>query len=323
MLKKLYSVFQLKLQIVNTDPILVKSGMASLSDADMAFIQTKREDKPECFLPGSSLKGLLRSHMERICRTLKEDSVCVPYGRETKEPKSASCSQFFKEKKDKPSRNNTKSTITAEIYGHSCPACRLFGSAFFTGRLSTSDAYLEKKVSPEQRTSVALDRYTSKPVKGALFTYECLPAQCSFHTSLTLRNPELWMLGALGYLLWDLEDGLLRLGAHKSRGMGGIRGTLQSFQAIYYQNPKDELLGLEDFLSSEERENYQIQRFDLPRFSLKEAKKEARGVQIRYDLLPLTVEENRIKKDGLLGKLAPYFHRYLESVRWWSAIHQW
>src|SRR5438552_2815083 len=61
------------------DPVLIKSGTATLDGPDMVPVQTLRDGKETYYFPGSSLKGVLRSHFERIARTLREGSVCLPY----------------------------------------------------------------------------------------------------------------------------------------------------------------------------------------------------------------------------------------------------
>lgn len=71
MLKKWYCQEDLKLKITPIDPILVKSGLAQVTGADMHPVATKRDDGTAAyFLPGTSLKGVFRSHLERIARTL-------------------------------------------------------------------------------------------------------------------------------------------------------------------------------------------------------------------------------------------------------------
>ena len=61
------------------DPVLIKSGYATLDGPDMVPVQTLRDGKETYYFPGTSLKGVLRSHFERIARTLRKGSVCLPY----------------------------------------------------------------------------------------------------------------------------------------------------------------------------------------------------------------------------------------------------
>src|SRR5947209_7476226 len=119
------------------DPILIKSGYATLDGPDMVPVRTFREGQQTYYFPGSSLKGTLRSHFERICRTLREGSVCIPYydRRRVERPPVAgeidSVGCGFREPASRRKEDNTSSTA----YRESCPACRMFGSLRFGGRL--------------------------------------------------------------------------------------------------------------------------------------------------------------------------------------------
>src|SRR5436190_13853739 len=109
------------------DPVLIKSGYATLDGPDMVPVQTLREGRETYYFPGTSLKGVLRSHFERIARTLKEQSVCIPYfdpdkAHDLAPPVSTEAESFgcgFR---------GDKGESSATSYRQSCAACRLFGS---------------------------------------------------------------------------------------------------------------------------------------------------------------------------------------------------
>src|SRR5260370_7796044 len=87
MLKKLVNEAFCTLRITTTGPLLVKSGHASISGPDMTPVLTWRNGKQEGFLPGSSLKGVFRSHLEKIVCSLKPRVVCYPFeGNQDKPP---------------------------------------------------------------------------------------------------------------------------------------------------------------------------------------------------------------------------------------------
>src|SRR5512146_2437636 len=79
MLKKLMNEAFCTLHITTTGPLLVKSGHASVSGPDMTPVLTFRNGKQEVFIPGSSLKGVFRSHLEKIICSLKPGVVCYPF----------------------------------------------------------------------------------------------------------------------------------------------------------------------------------------------------------------------------------------------------
>jgi len=82
MLKKLTNECVVDLRLKTVDPMLIKSGTATIIGPDMAFVLTYRAGHREPYLPGSSLKGVIRSHAERIARTLKSPSACEPFWNE-------------------------------------------------------------------------------------------------------------------------------------------------------------------------------------------------------------------------------------------------
>ena len=86
MLKKLVNEAYLTLRITTTGPLLVKSGGVTISGPDMTPVRTYRNGQQEIFIPGSSLKGVFRSHIEKIVCSLKSRVVCYPFsGHDEKE----------------------------------------------------------------------------------------------------------------------------------------------------------------------------------------------------------------------------------------------
>jgi len=98
MSKKLMNEAFCTLRITTTGPLLIKSGHASISGPDMTPVLTFRNGKQEVFLPGSSLKGVFRSHLEKIVCSLKPHVVCYPF--EGNEDKQADMSQRQRDYRD-------------------------------------------------------------------------------------------------------------------------------------------------------------------------------------------------------------------------------
>ncbi|MGH9803447.1 MAG: type III CRISPR-associated RAMP protein Csx7 [Blastocatellia bacterium] len=260
MLKQLLNECIIELTISPDGPILIKSGMAAISGPDMTFVTTKRNEQDEVYLPGSSLKGVLRSHAERIARTLNERATCDPFT--TEYNAEAFCGNVFEARKKKEKniwpKLDERDRLNRMIYKESCPICRLFGSTWYAGRLATEDAYaVEKAPRPQQRDGVGIDRFTGGAASGVKFDMEVVTGG-TFATRLHLRNFELWQLGLLGFLLMDLKDGLVRVGAAKSRGLGKVKAAVQSVRLDFLgpksPEPAEEMLTLKGVgeLSSEQ-----------------------------------------------------------------------
>lgn len=240
MLKQLVNECVIKLEIRPDGPILIKSGMATVSGPDMAFVQVWRDGAQQVYLPGSSLKGVLRSHSERIARTLQPAAVCDPFARTP--DAGAACGAVFdaRKKANDPvlsRRDPPADKLNALVYHDSCLICKLFGSTWYAGRLATADAYAEgDPPGPQLRDGVGINRLTGGAAGGAKFDLEVI-TDGVFVTTLHVRNFELWQLGLVGFLLADLRDGLIRIGSGKSRGLGKVIGAVRETQ-IHFLGPR-------------------------------------------------------------------------------------
>jgi CRISPR-associated RAMP protein (TIGR02581 family) len=112
------------------------------------------------------------------------------------------------------------------VYKASCPACRLFGSTGFIGRIAISDAHLVGDAITERRDGVGIDRFTGGASHGAKFELKVVGTGVIFETEIHLRNFEIWQLGMLFVILDDLQDELIHIGSGRSRGLGRVRATL-------------------------------------------------------------------------------------------------
>ncbi|MDQ2904244.1 MAG: CRISPR-associated RAMP protein Csx7 [Chloroflexota bacterium] len=237
MLKKLVNEAFCTLRITTTGPLLVKSGHASVSGPDMTPVLTWRNGKQEVFLPGSSLKGVVRSHLEKIVCSLKPRVVCYPFeGNEDRQADMDQRQQYYRDscggmfnQYSKRSEDNRRrlEERTDLVYGASCPTCRLFGSTGFIGRLAISDAHLASDELKEQRDGVGIDRLTGGASHGAKFELEVVSTGVAFETDIHLRNFEIWQLGMLFVVLQDMQDELIHIGSGRSRGLGKVTATLK------------------------------------------------------------------------------------------------
>jgi len=249
MLKRLVNEAHFTLTITTTGPVLVRSGHATLSGPDMTPVLTFRDGDWQVYLPGSSLKGVLRSHLEKVGRTLCEGVICDPFHRPPEV--DASCGMRFQ------SRENNAEVITSQIaYRDACPVCRLFGSTEFIGRVSINDAYLTDwngRNPVESRDGVGIDRLTGGSFGGALFDLEAVSSGVTFETQVYLRNFETWQLGMLLLAVQDMEDGLVRIGSGRSRGLGSVKGKVDQVIVHYLgpvsDKPAGEVWGLGKFLA--------------------------------------------------------------------------
>lgn len=243
--KRLVNQCQIALEIHTEGPLLIKSGLPGLEGPDMAPVLTFRSrTRPEPYIPGSSLKGVLRSHAERIARTLCSGRVgaCNLFLADKRDKAWAEpegfCGAKFQERKDREQK-----LTPPTVYSDSCPACKVFGSTFLIGRLAVPDAYLlpESSYRTERRDGVGIDRFTGGSSSGALFDLEVI-TDATFGVQLQLVNFELWQLGWVAFVLRDLSEGQVGIGSGKSRGLGQVSATVARLELTMTKRclPNDE-----------------------------------------------------------------------------------
>jgi CRISPR-associated RAMP protein (TIGR02581 family) len=214
MFQTLQNTAKIEFRIVPDGPLLVRAQSVGLDPgvADMEFQRTHRNGQSTVFLAGSGLKGVVRSHAERLLRSA-DHFACDP----TQTKDSAICG---KRKKDSP--------FDARYpHGNQCPACFTFGSLMLAGRFRIGDAYPPEELAEitnrtEVRTGVGIDRKSQAASQGVLYDSEVVVSG-AFDARAQGENYSLWQLGLLLATLQDLGSGLVRIGGCKARGMGTVR----------------------------------------------------------------------------------------------------
>lgn len=226
MLKLSVNRVRLDLRIEPVTPLLIKSGdkgaaMLHPERPDLMFVRTGPRDAETVYVPGASIKGVVRSAAERVLRTIGA-FCCDPLDQQNSCHKEAS-----RMGDDIARRGSREEHAQAAVYAMLCTACRTFGSQALAGRVAFSDALPPegeriRANATERRSGVSIDRRTGGPSRGKLFDME-LVTRGAFDTSIHLTNVELWQVGLLGIVLRDVEAGFVRFGSAKSRGLGHVR----------------------------------------------------------------------------------------------------
>ncbi len=181
-------------------------------------------DRP--FIPGSSLKGVLRSQVEALIRGLGNSGLrsCDPVGENWDncvDPKVYS--RELKEHK-KPSKD-----IPQDL----CHVCNLFGHPNFASRLRFKDLPVEESTWDELmlqvRDGVAIDRETGTVSGSKKYDFEVVPPGVKFALKVTADNVDHWQLGLLFSALDMLDQGVCRLGGATSRGLGSVGVEYDSY----------------------------------------------------------------------------------------------
>lgn len=217
----------------------VGSGKEGETMSDLGVMLTTTG---EPILPGSSLKGRLRSTCETLSHALGL-SACLL----NREASGIDCTSDIKYYSDV--RANYQNAFQQGlnnrlqwIDSHTCDVCKLFGSPVKAGRLSISDGTLLDNWSSvvQVRDGVVIDRDSRTAVDGLKYDYEVVPPSSRFQVCIDLENPTDADLALLGAALFEWHAGS-SLGGFTSRGLGRFHLEDINLSGVDLNNPNQRL----------------------------------------------------------------------------------
>ncbi len=204
------------------------------------------------FIPGSSLKGVLRSGVESMFRGSGKESFwscdfmlgkpCVDHRLDKKTREEVG---------EKSAGGEASREVARKIWRQSCPVCRLFGSSAMASRVRFPDLLLEGDAPMlEIRNGVGIERDKELAADGVLYDFEAVPPGTSFRLLVLLDNPTDEEIGLLLYLFDELDSGHLALGGKVSRGLGQVAIEWTKIEEIDLrkENPFASMLSRKDLL---------------------------------------------------------------------------
>ncbi len=223
-----------------------------LSTATDAPLLRGADGRP--LIPGSSVKGALRSASERLLRAL-DQRACTVFGDEPSNDRTLQClttdkegrELFFKLRKGEELNAAELRTAQARLglpaawskpwqdFGQRedrqmlilgerlCRACLTWGSPFLAGRVRIPDLRLDEATSTatEIRDGVGLDRDTGTAVRGIKFDLEALPAGARFAFEIIVEPDA--DRGVVALSVGELLQGNVPLGGRVTRGLGDVK----------------------------------------------------------------------------------------------------
>ena len=238
--KRIVNQATVEIAISPFGPILIKAGDqgADPTKPDMEFVETYHAGDRSVYLPGSSLKGAIRSHCERIIRTIGGEQpsdgnvwTCDPL---SDDKRNLSCSKRLDGENNKRKEQRLPVLTGAEIHASSCTACQLFGNSSIASRFGITDAYpeLSTEIQMEERNGVAIDRIYGSAVRGALFNFQVL-TEGKFTAKITLKNFTTAQLALIALAIRDFDEQRVSIGFAKSRGLGQISMKVKRVEIHY------------------------------------------------------------------------------------------
>lgn len=170
------------------------------------FLQIGDGDNKVYYIPGGSIKGVLRNHTEKLF--YRFGLIDTYFGHDSKE---------IKNKQE-----------------HNDLVKQLFGDVSFRGKLQIDDGYFPRDTETEITSHTAIDRFRGSAKSGALYFINAI-TDGDVNTKIRIKNPQPWEIIWLCFLLRDLNSGKLTLGAKSSVGFGQIKSSVVSWNLNIYR----------------------------------------------------------------------------------------
>lgn len=213
-------------------------------------------------IPGSSLKGAMRSFLEQYLSS-DSGSTIIPDNIHYRRSVCSADHPCADHKTDpdlkrllKSNKAEDEKKLSEYLFGVAgddkkrgklCIVCRLFGSHYSAAKFSIRDAGVDDSFEDEFeiRSGVAIDRNFGTSVDGNKFETEVVPKGTKFSFRAILENGDdtEWML--IRQLLMAMHLNMIPIGGMKSRGLGEIRLQKVRYQKISQENIADYLSGKE------------------------------------------------------------------------------
>lgn len=244
----------------------LRIGAGRSGDAAESDLPVLKDVLGRPLIPGSSLKGALRSHIEAVLRGVEATQPVNGNYRLTCDVLDDCC---LTEDDVKQIKNDARKVSLAvgqppsqivddEILTRTCLTCRLFGSPNAAAKLALRDLPVISDYWGDRymlRDGVAIDRDTGTAVDGKKYDFEAVPAGTRFEFCAQVDNAEDVELGLALLILHALETAQVQLGGSKSRGLGWCK--LVNPRYTLHNSPINFLLGREGSkLDEGARESY-------------------------------------------------------------------
>lgn len=215
-----------------------------LAEPTATDLPVLRDAQHRPYIPGSSLRGVLRSHLERLVRGLEPGpgrlgrGACKPVHADTEWCVTSKMVEEWREQVRQG--RQTDDWLADQIWDHSCRVCQTFGNTWLASRVRLADLYTPDQLEAEIRDGVAIDR--DKETVQHKYDFEAVAEGARFRLKIVAENLEDEAVGLLWLGLRELERGHIQVGGFKGRGLGWVNLTELELQRVNRQSIRDYLL---------------------------------------------------------------------------------
>lgn len=193
-------------------------GAGRALDAVTTDLPVLRAQNRALLVPGSSLKGVLRSSAEQLLRA------CAAEGQEQR----FACDIFGKSCWDLSDQKDTLDALSVAervvatrklMAERMCMACGTFGAQGWSAVARFTDAAVQDAL-VSVRDGVGMDRDLGRAANQIKYDYEVIDPGAWFDLTISTENERDWQLGLLLSGLDQIHEGAVRIGGFGSRGLG-------------------------------------------------------------------------------------------------------
>lgn len=191
-------------------------------EIDNGILRYQSDNKP--YIPGSSLKGVLRTYIETILSSgIIKDKEGKPFKSCFITTKSCYSEHEKEIEKLKEDKGKDPSKYAEEIYKIMCDTCKLFGSQEMASKIYIQDLKIVGDYKIGVRDGIGIDRDTGTAAKGIKYNFEVIEPGAKFELYMTFENIEQRYEPILELIINALKNGEIKVGGKTSRGLGTIK----------------------------------------------------------------------------------------------------
>lgn len=196
----------IEFELDTKSPVAIRSGKSFVGPIDNPVIRIRRREGDTPYIPGSSIKGVLRNEAEKILRSRGED-VC-----DILNPESEN-GELGRKEREKDSYKP-------------CIICQIFGGPTIASHIYFYDAYpIEGLYSLGVIKRVSINRITAAQMPGKLFDIEYINPGSKFKGRIVIENIDILSDSDKRSTIFNevfkmFYRGHLPIGGMKSVGMG-------------------------------------------------------------------------------------------------------
>ncbi|MBD2298843.1 CRISPR-associated RAMP protein Csx7 [Nostoc sp. FACHB-190] len=234
----MFEIFKNRLEIIGTletvTALRISAGRSTEPIGSDLPVIKDAFDRP--LIPGSSLKGALRSRLESFLRAIHHDFAANP-AQETEWSIPPDEMTNVKERIKNLTPQEKEAQLHEYIINNTDLVSSLFGSPWLASKFQIRDLTVSQPEENwfgqyQERDGVAIDRDTETAGDGKLYDFQVVPAGTPFIFHAVIENAEEWELGMLMIGLHQFQTEQIPLGGGRSRGLGVVKLIIEEMKWV-------------------------------------------------------------------------------------------